>query len=213
MKISRKFLRRLHRTSSFLSHPLTLLIIGALISSYLIPNWNQQQQNHQKELDLKSELIAQISESTTNILTDAQFAEFSKPFPKDAYDKADRAWEAKDSIIQSKIKLYFLESTLLDRWKMHSSLVSDFHALSGIQNDVSLRKELLERFKKNFINTNIEWDKLANTQWRKTRGQQQGISEQAQQYINNWNSLKQELIAEGDVITERILNSSTVITR
>ena len=46
----------------WLSHPLLLLLVGALVSSYLLPLLTQSWQNHQKELELKSALVSQISE-------------------------------------------------------------------------------------------------------------------------------------------------------
>jgi hypothetical protein len=57
-----------------LVHPLLLLIVGALLSSWLIPSITQRWQNHQKELEIKTNLASQISESVTGITMAVQFA-------------------------------------------------------------------------------------------------------------------------------------------
>jgi len=50
-------------TIGLLSHPLFLLVIGAIISSIIIPVYTNQWQNYQKELEIKSKLAEEISRS------------------------------------------------------------------------------------------------------------------------------------------------------
>lgn len=57
---------------SGLQHPLLLLVVGALISSYIIPLYTKAWQDHQKELELKTDLVSEISDATASILTKTQ---------------------------------------------------------------------------------------------------------------------------------------------
>jgi hypothetical protein len=43
-----------------ISNPLVLLIVGAVISGILVPYITRQWQDHQKELELKTELVSRI---------------------------------------------------------------------------------------------------------------------------------------------------------
>jgi hypothetical protein len=50
------------------SNPLLLLVAGGIISGLLIPYITNQWQNHQKELEIKTDLVGRISESFTALL-------------------------------------------------------------------------------------------------------------------------------------------------
>jgi hypothetical protein len=52
-----------------LSHPMLLLIVGAIISSLIIPYFTRQWQDHQKELELISDLSDQINKVVSDALT------------------------------------------------------------------------------------------------------------------------------------------------
>jgi hypothetical protein len=57
------------------SHPFFLLLVGALISGLLIPYFTRRWQNHQKELEIKTNLVGRISESIMSMIMTNQFIE------------------------------------------------------------------------------------------------------------------------------------------
>lgn len=79
------------KLGAFLQHPLTLLLIGAILSSYLIPNWTRQWQNQQTELNTKVELINSIDKSSTQMIMAVQYAVLgTKSQSQSDYDSAFR---------------------------------------------------------------------------------------------------------------------------
>ena len=58
-----------------LKHPVFLLLMTALVSSYLIPKITKRWQDHQKEMELKTNFVSEISESVVSMVTAVQFAE------------------------------------------------------------------------------------------------------------------------------------------
>lgn len=59
----------------WLSHPLVLLLVGALISGILVPIFTNQWQVRQNELELKNSLISRINESISGLIMSLQHAE------------------------------------------------------------------------------------------------------------------------------------------
>ena len=52
-----------------LSHPLLLLVAGAIFTSLLFPSITRQWQANEKQIELKSELMDEINEATADTLT------------------------------------------------------------------------------------------------------------------------------------------------
>jgi hypothetical protein len=91
---------------SYLSNPLLLLVVGAAISGLLVPYITSQWQNHEKELELKTTLVARLSEAVSKILTAAQFTNAELPETVDYY-QAYYEWETSSSAIG-----YYLQTLL-----------------------------------------------------------------------------------------------------
>lgn len=60
----------------WLQHPLVILIIGAIISSYLFPYLTRGWQDRQRGLDLKTSLINQINQTTEGTLAELETLEY-----------------------------------------------------------------------------------------------------------------------------------------
>src|SRR3954465_8200034 len=58
-----------------LGHPVFLLVLGAAVSSLLIPAITRGWQNHEKQLQIKTGLVTDMSSSLTTFLMAIQFAE------------------------------------------------------------------------------------------------------------------------------------------
>jgi hypothetical protein len=56
-----------------LSHRLSLLLIGALLTGLFFPYFAKRGQNHQKELEIKIDLVGRISESVMSVITATEY--------------------------------------------------------------------------------------------------------------------------------------------
>ena len=128
----------------WLSHPLILLLVGALISSYLIPALTRRWQEHQKELEIKIDLVDQINEAIIDIVMRIQFVEIeAKSQTQEEFDTAYREWEIKAAVIGSRIRAYLTEDIYLD-WDTYSRSVTGFYTLAGIFEEAKRKESLRE---------------------------------------------------------------------
>jgi hypothetical protein len=84
------------------------LIATALISNFLVPAITRRWQDHQKELELKTGFVSEISESVLDILLAIQFAEVAAGSQtQEQYNEAYRNWEKRKAVIGAKLRAYF----------------------------------------------------------------------------------------------------------
>ena len=122
--------------AELLKHPLTILLVGALISGLLIPTITRRWQNHQKALEIKTQLVSELSKSIMEIIIAVQFAHLGAKSQKQAdFDKAYREWEIQSAVIGTKLQAYFPDTTIPDEWTDFSELVTGFYALEGVGQD------------------------------------------------------------------------------
>lgn len=119
-----------HLTKLF-SHPIAILIIGAIVSSILIPYFTRKWQNHQKELELKTTLVEKISNIVTGIIIAVilEVGGVKNPTEPNAIIKAYRDWEITSAAIQSFLQAYFpdSEAKITERWRTYSDIINDFY--------------------------------------------------------------------------------------
>lgn len=119
-----------------LKHPLTILLVGALISGLLLPEFTRRWQNHQKALEIKTELVSDLSKSIMGMVMATQFAHVGAKSQKQAdFDQAYRDWEIESAVIGTKLQAYFPDTTIPTEWTAFSALVTDFYALEGVGPD------------------------------------------------------------------------------
>lgn len=125
------------KLGAFLQHPLTLLLIGAILSSYLIPSWTRQWQNQQTELNTKVEIINSIDKSSTQMIMAVQYAVLgTKSQSQLDYDSAFRQWQIDKQIIRSKLQAYFPGSQLVNDCNKFSEQLDEFYRISGSSNPI-----------------------------------------------------------------------------
>jgi hypothetical protein len=132
-----------------ISNQFFLLIVGAVISSLLIPWFFQIWQNQQTELEIKTSLISKISESVIDLIMATQSVilqnnnqqiytqtEINRLF--DNLNEKYRQWEIESAIIKSQLRAYFPNSDVSNLWgslKIYSNSfsenVTDFYRLSN----------------------------------------------------------------------------------
>jgi len=160
--------------AEFLTHPLVVLLVGAAITGLLIPWLTRGWHNRQKELEIKTGLVSDISESTMTILKSIeavrvlrtwlpQDASNDKAAPKDerlqrierqyheAFDtmnQAARAFAIQSAVIGTKLKAYLPETEIPSTWSDFSDVVLSFYALEGIYGEQKQKHYKDELFQK-----------------------------------------------------------------
>ncbi len=133
------------KVKALLAHPLTLLVVGALLSSLLIPSWTKQWQDRQSELQVKVDLVDRIDSSVTEMMMSIQFTVVGAASQSPAeYDAAYRQWEIDRRLIQSQLRAYYPEEHLAEDWYAHSEQITDFYVQSSSNNPN--REEYLARW-------------------------------------------------------------------
>src|SRR6185436_9388091 len=126
----------------FLSHPLFILLVGAVISGLLIPTINRRRQDHQKALEIKTELVTEISESVVQIVMSTQFVHLgAQSLTQTEFDQAYRDWEIKSAVIHTKLEAYFGDGAIPEEWCKFTEIVTEFYALEGVGTDRKAQME------------------------------------------------------------------------
>jgi tetratricopeptide (TPR) repeat protein len=211
--------------SELLKHPLLLLLATALLSHYLIPSIARWWQDHQKEIELKTNFVSEISESVLSVVMSVQYAEvsvFSTPEWADrskaesriqeiqsALDASFRTWEIKRAVIGSKMRAYFSHTQIGRDWDRFSDMVTEVYALSGTH-DPHYRIQRLNHLRAYFANDDIAWQRLENG-WKIS--DVFDMAEEIHQYHRAWFSLKDTLLSRKDEIVQDILRSRMALFR
>jgi hypothetical protein len=215
----------LKKIYSNLNHPLLILIVGALITSYIAPIYTRAWQDHQKELELKTGLVSDISSAVASVLVKTQVTKVVTSTPYKEFYDAYADWESKSAIVESKLKAYFFNSPLPALWNNYSLILSDFAFLSisgDICEDTKYVKEIQKYFEidskimnetrtKNCPKTFDHLQQISSTPFRADLkaidwnylaqyGNETHLS-------NSWLTLKQNMISQKDRIIQEILNS------
>ena len=141
-----------------LTHPLFLLLIGALLTGIILPSITRKWQNYQKELDLKTELVSEMSKSLMTVLMTFEFSLFHTSNGSSAGDKASKElieklkeWQISSCVIGSKLHAYFPNDPLHKNWLKYSQEVSSF-CEKGTKDNWKNEKECLLTTKAELIN-------------------------------------------------------------
>jgi hypothetical protein len=130
------------------SHPLVLLIAGAIISSIAIPYYTRQWQDHQKELELKTDLAEKLSRAVSSIIVNARLVQNQVPYleVKD-FGNADIEWEISKQTIASRLESYFPDTSIKQEWIDLSTAITEYINLASSlsQGDPNFNQKLCLR--------------------------------------------------------------------
>jgi hypothetical protein len=145
--------------AEFLTHPLVVLLVGAVITGLLIPWLTHGWQNRQKELEIKTGLVSDISESTMTILKRIEAVQVLRTgLPQDAsndnaapederkrgikrqfqeafdtMNQASQDFAIQSAVIRTKLQAYLPEVS--SNWSDFSDVVLRLYALEGIRGE------------------------------------------------------------------------------
>lgn len=129
---------------ALLRHPLTVALIGVAITGVLVPYFARRWQDHQKALEVRVGLAAEMSESlmglmaTSTAVSRRQHAESaaertSEEKGRKLQDELDRAresltterlkFEVRQVVIGTKLHAYLRDQTIGDRWRATADAV------------------------------------------------------------------------------------------
>lgn len=103
-----------------------LLIVGAIVSSLVIPYYTRQWQDHQKELELKTNLADEINEAISDMTVSANYRQENTD-----YFQTNKNWLISKAMISSKITAYFSDAHLAREWENLSSVVSQQYVIGS----------------------------------------------------------------------------------
>jgi len=114
------------RIKKVISNPMILLVVGAIISSLIIPYYTRQWQDHQKELELKTNLSDEINKAISDILVSADYRISA---PSNDTVAILKNWDIAKTTISSKIKAYFSDIHIGQNWDNLSSAASGLYRI------------------------------------------------------------------------------------
>jgi hypothetical protein len=124
---------RLGEIAGWLGNPLLVTVVAAVLSGLLLPYVVQGWQNHQKALEIKSGLVTQMSESSSDTVATSRFLAArlipAKADPQPIWNKAYRDWTTQSSSIGAKLQAYVSLATG-EGWRSFGYSLTDFLSLS-----------------------------------------------------------------------------------
>lgn len=127
----------------FLGHPLLILVTGALLSGWVIPRVTRGWHTQQKALEIKTDLVTELSKSIMEMITAIQYARLGTVSQTQAdFDNAFRTWEVDSSVIGTKLHAYFPETAIPGIWTNCTERIRDFYAIEGVSNEEKRKFEL-----------------------------------------------------------------------
>lgn len=116
-----------------LAHPMIILLVGAALTGLIIPLITRRWQDRQKALELKTELVSELSQAIMEIVLSVQFVQMQSQYmDQEKLDQAYLAWETRSAVIGTKLQAYFPETTIPAEWTRFSEVVTNFYALLGM---------------------------------------------------------------------------------
>lgn len=126
------------------------LLVAAAISGVLVPAIAQSWQNHQRELDIKSALVSNISLSTARLIGAVDNFEANPTTDLSRYNNAYLTWLNESQAESAQLSAYALSSgnnQVVSDWRSFSESMKDFYLLSVCPSPD--RSDLLSRMRGN----------------------------------------------------------------
>jgi hypothetical protein len=108
-----------------------LALFSGLLASLLIPALTRVWQDHPKELALKRDLVARISQSSTEAIIRARYFPAEHPTASEArrsntYTHTASRWQVGSAAIGSELATYFPHTSLPLRWQRYTEAVREY---------------------------------------------------------------------------------------
>lgn len=115
--------RRLaRRAGGLIGHPFVILVVGGIISVFLVPTLTRQWQERQQRFDIQQELAADITKESTTFAMALEFA-YLAPKGKSggkALDKAYLTWQVQSAVIEARLRAYYPKQPIAEQFHRYS---------------------------------------------------------------------------------------------
>jgi hypothetical protein len=135
---------RRHELAQWLANPLVVTVVAALLGSLLIPYLTRSWQNHQKALEIKTDLVGQMSESVGDAVATGRFiaADLVAPGAQQReWNDGYRAWTTASASIGAGLRAY-VGSEVGSDWRSFADTVTNFFLLSADNDPRSRRQQV-----------------------------------------------------------------------
>jgi hypothetical protein len=180
-----------------LAHPLFLLVVGSIVSSYLIPNLTRRWQDHQRELELKVSLVSAMSQSVAEIVLPTAFDLVGMGTQEDG-NLAYRKWEVSHAVTEAQLRAYFPSSGIASDWATFSRMMTLACALEVTESGVTSTST--PDLKKYLPDLQLDWLTLAKCSKQ---------CYESREYKENWDRLIGALRVKLGAIQQRLLASKS----
>jgi hypothetical protein len=128
-----------HRqVNDWLGNPLLVAVASSALIYLIIPQLTRGWQNHEKVLEVKTNLVGDMSDAVAKAVMSGRFvgsglisrATDNPHATQQAFNDAFQSWATNSAVIGSQLAAYFPDSKLVRRWRSYSTVVSDFLQLS-----------------------------------------------------------------------------------
>lgn len=187
----------------WLANPLLIAVVGSLLVYWLIPQFTRGWQNHAKILEVKTNLVADMSDSVGNATMTGRFIasgligkETDDPnATQRAFNDAYRKWTITSAVIASQLAAYFPSSDLASRWRSYANVVTDYLQLSarGARTDRASQLEEVARYFPALRTHGKNW-------WR-------ALLETGPAFHQNYLELSLAILRERDTFVQRVLDA------
>jgi hypothetical protein len=199
------------RIEKWLSNPLLLLVVGGVISGLLIPSITSQWANQQKQLEIKTDLIRRISESTEKFYAGIGFVE-TGGLNSSSVDLSDlwTEWVTSSSVIGSEIRAYFPATNLESDWKKFSEILQlRVYGLAVIADHPSrqhLRDDLVQVIQE-YLSAGSGKDKVTFPHLASLERNKSGKIVKSGEYYTEWVKMKDMIMEKKNKMIDLILRS------
>ncbi len=119
---------------SFLNQPLTLLVVGAAVSGWLLPRLARGWQDQRTGLEIKASLVERVTRAVMNLTTAVQFVLVGAASQsQEDFDTAYRTWQLEKAVITSLVGAYFRAPEVVDAWVRCRALTTAYYVQAGIR--------------------------------------------------------------------------------
>jgi len=191
---------------NWLANPLLVAIVGSFFVYLLIPQLTRGWQNHAKILEVKTNLVADMSDSVGSTTMTGRFiasgligkATADPNATQRAFNDAYQKWTIKSAVIASQLAACFPASDLGFRWRSYANVVTDFLQLSARGQRTDRSAQLLEiaTYFPPLKKRSREW-------WRILLDRNAGDA-----FQTNYGELGKAILSERDRFVQRVLDSS-----
>lgn len=109
---------RVRSAGRVLAHPLVLLLVGAAISSVLVPALTRQSQRNEQSLEITRDLAERMSAAVSPFIAASlsNFLLWRGKIPAE-YDHAYERWSTDSDVILTRMRTYLDDSRIADAWQ------------------------------------------------------------------------------------------------